>query len=36
MKKPVKKLMREIVGGEPYEYYPVNSFYPRSSDNKYK
>jgi uncharacterized protein (DUF433 family) len=23
MKKAVKKLVREIVGGEPYEYYPV-------------
>ncbi|HKA53189.1 MAG TPA: DUF433 domain-containing protein [Candidatus Binatia bacterium] len=23
MKKPVKKLVREIVGGEPYEYYPL-------------
>jgi len=23
MKTPAKKLVREIVGGEPYEYYPV-------------
>jgi uncharacterized protein (DUF433 family) len=23
MKKPVKKLVREMVGGEPYEYYPL-------------
>jgi hypothetical protein len=32
MRKAAKKLAHEVVGGEPYEYYPVGRYGERSID----